>query len=119
MTLSLLELPIAAKNLPSYHHVYDLFTPETCLHIFFCLVEYQEFPETWKQVEVGPYGVWVVNSEDNIYKKTPTGWQQVPGSLKDISVGKNSVWGNNLYDDIFKRVGGGDWQHVHGKLKQV
>ena len=53
------------------------------------------------------------------YKKTPTGWEKIPGSLKDISVGKNSVWGTNLYDDIFKRVRGGDWQHVHGKLKKA
>ena len=60
-----------------------------------------------------------MNQQDNIYKKTPSGWEQVPGALKDISVGKNSVWGTNSANDIFKRVGEGNWQHIHGKLRQV
>ena len=77
------------------------------------------YPGALKRVDVGPFGVWGVNTHDQIWKKTPTSWQKIDGSLKDISVGKNSVWGTNKYDDIFKRVGGGNWQHVHGKLKQV
>ena len=45
-------------------------------------------------MSVGPYGVWGVNSNDNVYKKTSGGWQHIPGSLSDISVGLNSVWGS-------------------------
>ena len=74
------------------------------------------YPGALKRVAVGPYGVWGVNRDGNIYKKTSNSWEHVGGELQDISVGRNSVWGVN---DIHIRVGGGGWQHIQGKLKQV
>ena len=85
----------------------------------FCLLEWQLYPGGLKQVEVGPFGVWGVNKDDNIFKKTSKSWDKVPGALKDISVGKNSVWGTSGRYNIYKRVGDGNWQHVEGKLRQV
>ena len=60
-----------------------------------------------------------MNRDGNIYKKTSNSWEHVSGELQDISVGRNSVWGVNRNDDIHMRVGGGGWQHIQGKLKQV
>ena len=72
-----------------------------------------------KQIDVGPYGVWGVNSRDDIYQRRGARWTRVSGKLKDISVGRNSAWGVNSRNDIFRRIGGGNWQHIRGKLKQV
>ena len=79
---------------------------------------WKKYPGLLKQVDVGPYGVWGVNSQDDIWRKTSTSWQRIPGALKDISVGKSSVWGVNSNDEIFRKSGG-DWQKVGGLLKQV
>ena len=91
-----------------FHHAY-----------IFCFLDWQAYPGALKQVAVGPYGVWGVNRDGNIYKKTSNSWEHVSGELQDISVGRNSVWGVNRNDDIHMRVGGGGWQHIQGKLKQV
>ena len=71
------------------------------------------------QVAAGPYGVWGVDQDDNIFKKTINSWQKVDGQLKDISVGKNSVWGVTREDQILMRKEGEGWQQIHGSLKQV
>lgn len=84
-------------------------TPNNC---------WKKYPGLLKQVDVGQYGVWGVNSQDDIFRKTPTSWERVQGLLKDISVGKNSVWGVNSDDGIFWKSGG-NWQNVGGLLKQV
>ena len=82
------------------------------------LVEFSVYPGLLKRVDVGPFGVWGVNSQDQIYKKTPNSWQRIQGVLRDISVGQNSVWGTNKWG-IYMRVGEGDWQKINGMLRQV
>ena len=73
-------------------------------------------------MSVGPYGVWGVNSNDDVYKKISGGWQHIPGKLSDISVGLNSVWGVSNNNQVFRRVKGANhWEQIHieGGLKQV
>jgi hypothetical protein len=49
--------------------------------------------------------VWGVNSANNIFRWTGSGWQPVPGALKQISTGDvNKVWGVNSADAIFMKL---------------
>merc|ERR1712013_964951 len=80
---------------------------------------WQKYPGGLTQVAAGPYGVWGVDQDDNIFKKTINSWQKVDGQLKDISVEKNSVWGVTREDQILMRKEGEGWQQIHGSLKQI
>merc|ERR1719347_2321249 len=64
-------------------------------------VVWKQYPGRLKQVDVGPYGVFGVNSQDQIYEKTTNSWKQLPGALMDISVGQSSVWGVNSEYTVF------------------
>ena len=88
-----------------------------------------------KQVSVGESGVWVVNSNHEIYYRTGTfgdvdtagsGWQRISGGLKWISSGTDIVVGVNRNDEIYYRRGvsstnptGSDWVKVSGRLMQI
>ena len=68
---------------------------------------------------VGKNDVWMVNTADNIFKKTPEKWVKVPGGLKDISVGVKAVWGVNKNNVIYMKTDKSGWKRMPGKLMQV
>merc|ERR1712154_271152 len=78
-----------------------------------------------KQISVGTYEVWGVNSANAIWKRPVDGsgaWTPVSGSLKHVSVNGRWAWGVNSADQIYKcrmPCHWGDWMNVPGRLSQV
>ena len=90
-----------------------------------------------KQVEIGEFGVFGVDVEDNIFYRVGThnnphtagtSWQKLDGKLDYISSGPSTAWGVNDGGSIYKMVDTSfddegkisfKWQEVEGKLKNL
>jgi len=50
--------------------------------------------------------VWAVDKNNNVWKRTGTGWQNIGGArLRQISVGESGVWGVDPLNTIYYRLG--------------
>ncbi|KAM8927798.1 fish-egg lectin-like [Pelodytes ibericus] len=75
-------------------------------------------PGKLKQLDAGNGEVYGVNSEENIYHLTKTGWVQVQGKLTHITVGPGGLWGVNR-DNLIYRMKDNFWVETNGQMKQI
>ena len=73
---------------------------------------------TVSYVSVGAFGVWSVNKQKEVFRKSSSGWTLVNGEMDMVAVGKTTVWGLNK-GNIYKKTGESEWVQVDGKLTHV
>lgn len=96
--------------------------------------KWTKVPGKLKQISVGDFGIWGVNSSNEIWFRNGiskensigTDWNRIDGLLKQIAVGCYGVWGVNSYDEIWFRNGisklkpmGDSWNRIDGLLKFI
>src|ERR1700761_1664746 len=77
---------------------------------------------TQKHVSVASDGtVWGINSGDEIYHYSGSGWNWIQGTLAQIAVGsRSSVWGLNGQGEIYRWDSDAEsWSWISGTLAQI